>query len=420
MPAKNCKIGPRQRGPFSFHTKFRFMNKFFLLVQCLFLLVLSGCDTQPESTDVKSFLATHWQDPVPAQGEPPSSFSELESSLGPESCGACHPAQYQDWKTALHSHTMGAGIGWQFALLGQEESNRCLRCHAPLAEQKALLAKAMAWSNAPKAPAPNYVPVTLAESGLTCAACHVRKHQRYGPPSRTQPTRDLAHNGFTPSKAFEDSLFCAHCHQFPEDGPRLAGKLREDTYQQWLASSYAGKQTCQDCHMPERKHLWRGVHDPEMLRKALALDLELEALDTKRYRAKVVAKNIGAGHHLPTYMVAKIDLVYSLHRAGAEPVEIARDVIGWKADVNMKQEEFDTRLPAGASRHYAHDFVAPDKPGWFLELRVDVAPREHYERMFKYSLVNVPMPGKSSDLLKTAIDEAVGTRYTAMRLTSKP
>jgi len=397
-----------------------------LLIAAVALLVMAGCQRQQtpgpaaDSASVEAFLAEHWRDPVPAQGQPPARFSPVEASLDPEACATCHAAQYQDWRTALHSHTMGAGIRWQFELLGQADTNRCLRCHAPLAEQKALVARAMGWDNAPKTSPPAYVPETLAASGLNCASCHVRSHQRFGPPARAAAIKDAPHGGFTASRAFQDSRFCATCHQFPEDGPSLAGKLREDTYQQWLASNHAGKQSCQSCHMPDRKHLWRGIHDPDMLRRGLAVDLKLTRLDSGAYRAEVEARNQGAGHHLPTYMVPKIDLVLTLHQAGTAPVELARDVIGWKADVTMRQEEFDTRLAAGSSRHYAHAFVAPSKPGWHVELSVDVAPREHYERMFQYSLINVSMSRASSELLKTAIAEAAATRYTAMRLTAKP
>lgn len=400
------------------------LARYSLLLGAVPLLALPGCQRQQaaEPASVEAFLAEHWRDPLPAQGKPPAHFSPVEASLDPQACATCHATQYQDWRGALHSHTMGAGIRWQFELLGQEESNRCLRCHTPLAEQKALIARAQGWSNVPATPPPAYVPETLADSGLNCAACHVRGHRRFGPPARAGAgaVKDAPHGGFSAAEAFQDSRFCANCHQFPEDGPRLAGKLREDTYQQWLASDQAGKQSCQGCHMPERKHLWRGIHDPDMLRRGLAVDLKLTRLDSGAYRAQVEARNQGAGHHLPTYMVPKIDLVLTLHQAGADPVELARDVIGWKADVAMRQEEFDTRLAAGSARRYAHAFAAPDKPGWHVELSVEVAPREHYERMFRYSLINVSMSRAASDLLKTAIAEAAASRYTAMRLTARP
>lgn len=394
----------------------------FWLVVTGMLLGLAGCGQKPPAVpDVDSFLAKHWSDPLAPQGEPPAGFGSLEASLAPEACGACHAEQYRQWQGALHSHTMGAGILWQFELLGQEETNRCLRCHAPLAEQKALVALARGWKNAPTSPLPAYVSPHLDSSGLVCAACHVRRHRRYGPPQpRNMPTGHAPHDGFVASSAFQDSRFCAHCHQFPEQGPSLAGKLREDTYRQWLGSSFAPDQPCQSCHMPGRKHLWRGIHDPEMVRKALAVELKLIRLDGGKYRAEVVARNQGAGHHLPTYMVAKIDLVLSLRKPGVPDVELARDVIGWKADVDIKQEEFDTRIPAGESRRYAHEFKAPLRPGWNVELRVDVAPREHYERMFSYSMANVAMSGESRRLLKTAIEEAAAARFTALRVLAAP
>lgn len=388
----------------------------------LAVLLLLGCEgaPPPPPVDVATFLADHWREPLAPQGEPPAAFSPIEASLSPDACGTCHVEQHQQWRSALHSHTMGAGIAWQFELLGPGESNRCLRCHAPLAEQKALLAGARGWPNAPASPPPAYVPADLADRGLVCAACHVRNHQRFGPPAGQAPGKDAPHGGFVASDAFRDSRFCAHCHQFPDDGPRLAGKLREDTYQQWLASGYAGKKSCQSCHMPEGKHLWRGIHDPEMLRKALAVEVRLMPGPGGSYRAEVLARNQGAGHHLPTYMVPKIDLVLSLVRPGAAPRELARDVIGWKADLEMSREEFDTRLPAGATRRFEHEFRPPGQGAWEVELRVDVAPREHYERMFRHSLNHVDMSPSAATLLRQAIQEAAATRYTALRVVARP
>ncbi len=390
------------------------------LVMVILAAALTGCQRAPSAPDVDTFLKHHWQDPLPAQGDPPGTFSALEASLAPEACGTCHADQYEQWRSALHSHTMGPGIAWQLELLGQEEGNKCLRCHAPLAEQKALVARAQGWPNAPASAPPAYVGETLADQGLICAACHVRQHTRYGPPPRTPPAEGAPHGGFIASEAFQDSRFCAHCHQFPEDGPRLAGKLREDTYQQWLASDYAGKETCQSCHMPDRKHLWRGIHDPDMLRRALDVKLLLTPMATGRYKIEIVATNQGAGHHLPTYMVPKIDLVSTLHQPGRKPRELGREVIGWKADINISTEEFDTRLPAGASRTYSREFVAPKHGPWHVELRVDVAPREHYERMFQYSLTQVDMSETARETLQVAIQEASATRYTSLTLQARP
>lgn len=308
---------------------------------------------------------------------------------------------------------------WQLLKLDQDEGNRCLRCHAPLAEQKALVAQAVNWPNAPRTPPPGYVPPELAHNGLVCAACHVRQHRRYGPPGRTPLSDDPPHGGYSASAAFEDSRFCAFCHQFLEDGPRLAGKLREDTYAQWQASAYAPKQTCQSCHMPERRHLWRGIHDPDMVRKALAVELHLQPLPEGKYAVEIIARNKGAGHHFPTYLVPKVHLVLSLHAAGRPAREIARDTIGWQADTLMNREEFDTRIPAGESRRYRHVLVAPTG-AWEVELRVDVIPGEHYERMFRHHQTHTELSPQSHRVLAKAIAETVAQHFTALQIRAKP
>lgn len=383
--------------------------------------MVAGCGKPDEGRAVDKFLKQHWQEPVPAQGMPNPQWPALEASLAPEACGTCHLDQLHDWQTALHSRTMGPGIRWQFDKLGQAESNRCLRCHAPLAEQKALLAREKSWPNAPSGDPPAYVGENLHRHGLVCAACHVRAHVRYGPPATSPPIAGAPHGGFVPAAAFKDSRFCAHCHQFDEDGPRLAGKLREDTYAQWRESAYAPQQTCQSCHMPERRHLWRGIHDAEMVRQGLGAEIRLTSLQQGRYLATVTVRNKGAGHHLPTYLVPKITLVLRLKASGRTDVEIARDVIGWKADLNMQSEEFDTRLMAGETRNYHHELKQPSgKDGWHVELSVEVDPAEHYIRMFRYSLANVSLTAADRLLLRDSIAEAEAARFTAMKVTAMP
>ncbi|MBI3628436.1 MAG: cytochrome c554 and C-prime, partial [Candidatus Rokubacteria bacterium] len=96
------------------------------------------------------------------------------------------------------------------------------------------------------------------------------------------PRRSLPHNGVTRTPAFLRSEFCASCHQFGADGFALNGKLLENTYEEWRASpaARAGRQ-CQDCHMPDRRHLWRGIHDPDMVKSGVEISL---TTDRARYR----------------------------------------------------------------------------------------------------------------------------------------
>lgn len=399
---------------------------FFRYTACLAGLLgmafLMGCGQQQAS--VEDFLEKHWQDPLPPQGAPPADFSALEASLSPQACAQCHARQFEGWKESLHSKTMGPGIGWQLKLMSQEQGNACLRCHAPLAEQKALVALDHAWPNTPKHPIPEYVSRDLAHQGLTCASCHVRGHERFGPPPRIAPGEGGPHGGFRVSKAFEDSRFCATCHQFPEDGPRTAGKLREDTYQQWLASPFArqgaGRQTCQSCHMPDRQHLWRGIHDPEMTRKAIDVKLSVTRQAEGKYEAVAEVRNSGAGHHFPTYMVAKVELLFVRHDRDGSEHELGRQVIGWQVDTPITREIADTRIPAGEKRMFRQAFSAPTGQDWDVELVLRVSPGEHYERIYRDSLGQAErLPSDAVDLLRYALANVENARYELMRVRAK-
>lgn len=387
------------------------------------MLALAGCTQEPSPTavsdDVEAFLAQHWPQPLPAQGTPPQEYTAIEASLGPQACAQCHQAQWEQWRGSLHSHTMGAGIQWQLHLMGQEQGNRCLRCHAPLAEQKALVAMQQGWPGVPKSAPPAHVPPDLAEQGLVCAACHVRGHRRYGPPALKPAAEPVPHGGFVASRAFEDSRFCATCHQFAADGPRVNGKLQEDTYAQWQASPQAAQQSCQSCHMPERQHLFRGIHDRDMVLRALQITLDASpGTQPGTFEVRAVLRNSGAGHHFPTYMVPKVDVTVQLvNTADGTRRTLARRVIGWGVDVALTRELFDTRIPAGGELVVREEFSAPGAGPWEVELRLDVAPREHYERMFQDSLRHAGvLAPEVLALLRQALAEAAATRYEALRM----
>lgn len=385
-----------------------------ILVAGIWIVYRTMTTDHAVSDQTARFLAGHWAQPLVPQGEPPPGFSALEASLSPEACGACHASQFADWRTSLHSHTMGAGILWQFRVLSQDESNRCLRCHAPLAEQKALTALQHNWANAPRSAPPPYVAGDLHLRGLVCAACHVRKHQRFGPPSSTQKAEKetrLPHDGFVAEKAFQDSRFCSTCHQFPPQGRSLAGKLIENTYEEWRTSPAAKKGlACQSCHMPGKKHLWRGVHDREMVAKGVVRELEVKRIDASHLVAKAVLSTPGVGHFFPTYIVPKVTI--SLHlRNAAGTREITRHVIGRLVSVDMDQELTDTRIPPGGTSVVSAEVKLP--PGVnYIEMRMAVAPAEHYARMYQSMLDRNPdMDVATQSLLRIALRDALATAY---------
>lgn len=378
----------------------------------------SSADADP----VQEFLDRHWQTPLPAQGAPPAEFSAKEASLDPLVCAQCHQDQHRDWSTSLHSRTMGSGLLWQARALAPAEVSRCLDCHAPLAEQKALLAQELGWPNAPQDAAPGYVAPDLHRQGLVCAACHVRAHERFGPPPAAGRSSGhaagLPHGGFTETPAFGDSRFCAACHQFPEGGPALNGKLLENTYNEWQGTRHAAEgRACQSCHMPERRHLWRGIHDADMVRKALTTELSVEQSAPGRLRVRAAVRNTGAGHFFPTYLVSKVWLrLVVLDAAGAERMQLAETAIARDTDIWLTAEHSDTRIAPDDTRVLQAEMAMPAAFGWQVELRIDVAPREHYERMFEAVLRDhtVGLDTLTRNVLEAALAEARAARYSTV------
>lgn len=365
---------------------------------------------------VSAFLERHWAQPIAPQGAPPPEYSELEAALAPRACGACHAKQFADWQTSLHARAVGPGLRWQLRTFDAAEANDCLRCHAPLAEQKALAAREHGWPNAPSSDPPAYVDPQLHLQGIVCAACHVRAHRRYGPLTgrSTAPAEvRLPHDGATAAAAFSDSRFCSTCHQFPADGRSVNGKLLENTYEEWRASAAAREgRSCQSCHMPERRHLWRGIHDPAMVAGALARELTVTRLDGHRVRIAATLGNRGAGHRLPTYVVPKIRVEIHLdgERRGSHLL-VGHHVIGRTLDLALERELSDTRLAPGERVPLAFDIPVP--PGrWQVTLRAIVAPAEHYERLFvDRAARSEELDAATRALLDQAAAAAVATRY---------
>lgn len=389
----------------------------------LFSAVSSGLfywlATRTSSTE--QFLQWYWSVPLAPQGSVPEDFSPLEASLSPKACGTCHKEQFTDWRQSLHAEAMSVGIWWQLPILGQQAGNRCLRCHAPLAEQKALTAAALEWDNKPSTPAPNHISSDLHRQGLVCAVCHIRSHQRFGPPAESQPSAAdaTAHNGFKAHAAFEDSRFCAVCHQFPADGPRVNGKLRENTYQQWRASpAAAAGEHCQSCHMPGRRHLWRGIHDSAMVRRGLAVSTEIKARDTGAAVLIVTLENVGAGHHLPTYLVPKLVVRVigaTQNTQNAPGTVIDQATVGWFVETDLRSERFDTRIPAG----HTHRLRFPLNPELLSEHRhltvqLEVKPREHYERMYQEVLADPNLTAAQRLQVRQALQEAQAMHYVLL------
>ncbi len=339
------------------------------------------------------FLARHWASlPLPPQGPAPEGWSAPERSLDPASCGACHPQQLAQWRSSLHAGAYSPGFSGQLIEGGLAEPlaiRQCQGCHAPLAEQQPFAASGEA--------EPSF-DAALRDQGLVCAGCHVRAHQRYGPPRRPElpaVTAALPHGGFTARGEFEESRFCATCHQFFDD-PGVNGKPVENTWREWKQSRFAAEgRTCQSCHMPDRAHTWRGIHDPETVRSAVEVDLVPRALGGSELTASLVLASREIGHAFPTYVTPRVFLAVWQEDAGGREIEGSRvaATIGREIDfaASPAREVFDTRVAPGEAVKL--DYARPREPGSVaLVGRVTVDPDHHYRGVFASLLRDLTDP----------------------------
>lgn len=397
------------------------------LAAAVLLLALTGCDpgAPPGSPaaptvsaaidDTAAFLSHHWQRPLQANGPAPVHFSPPEASLAPGACGTCHPRQFEDWQTALHSRAMGPGLFGQLQAMGaqaREEHQACIECHAPLAEQAEHLVKSL---TAGRSLPPQADGASMAH-GLSCAGCHVRAHTRYGPPRADgtvpAPSTKLPHDGWQTTNAFADSRFCASCHQFAADGPSLNGKPLENTYAEWQASRHAREgRSCQSCHMPERRHLWRGIHDPEMVRSGLTVETAISAVGGGRVGAELSIANTGVGHAFPTYVTPRVfvEIGQADRRGKLIAATVERHLIARDVSLDLAEERADTRVMPDEKRRYAYERPL-DARATAVVFRIVVHPDAFYADFYR-AILRDPDFKKGRAALHEALRQAEGSPY---------
>ena len=401
-----------------------------VLSALFFLLLLSVAGlANANGADIDAFLTRHWSRPLAPQGSPSPKFSPQEASLNPADCSQCHADQFRDWQATLHARAMGPGLMGQLIDMpaeARDQHQECIRCHAPLAEQADTLVEAIAAAGpgkTRKAPAADTTPpkrVALHEQGLTCAACHVRAHQRFGPPRRDGSAPDatqnavLPHGGFIATPAFEDSRFCAACHQFDADGFALNGKLIENTYEEWKASRHAREgRHCQSCHMPDRRHLWRGIHDPDTVRAGVEFLPQPPSLRGRTVRAALRIRNTGTGHHFPTYVTPRVVAEIEQLDAAGKALRGTRveRVIQRKVPLDLSREIADTRLPPDGELNV--DYRKPRVRGAAaLTYRLRVEPDEFYARFYRSILADASAR-RGAPLIRQALKEAEASGFVA-------
>jgi hypothetical protein len=383
------------------------------------LLLLLCCDVAGQEDLTKAFLDKHWPAAIEPQGKANDSLTEIEKSLAPADCGACHVQQYQDWQTTLHSKSMGPGVVGQLVEMVREDpasADMCWSCHAPLAEQKRkIFNPRTGWIDNP------VFDPGLRQQGMMCAACHVRQHRVYGPPRKSSPLvtgqidEELPHQSFNADTAFTRSEFCKGCHQFNEDDLALNGKLIENTFNEWRESRFAAEGTqCQDCHMPERRHLWRGIHDADMVKSGVEISAELRSkthIVGDWINAIITVKNSGVGHYFPTYLTPKVFIIGRLmDEKGNEVTESQQEYVIGRESYDLAVEAYDTRIPPGEQIQVAYQHELPAE-NLHLQIEVIVDP-DHWYRRFYENYLDGGGGGRGRALLLEALRQSRETSFS--------
>ena len=166
--------------------------------------------------------------------------------------------------------------------------------------------------------------------------------------------------------------------------------------------------------MPDRQHLWRGIHDPEMVKQGVTIRL---ALDKERYRvgeevqAVLTVTNSGVGHYFPTYVTPKIIIgVELVDGSGARvPGSLQEEWIGREATLDLTKELFDTRIPPGETHTFRYVRTI-DRSGLKLKASVVVAPDDFYVKFFE-AILPKARTKQARTWLQQALGEARGSSF---------
>ncbi len=261
-----------------------------LLLPLVLAGLLAGCGTSDET-------------PQPAAGtenrsaEAPASDGGAAAQDGPvplttaRQCGACHKEIYEEWIASLHGQAMADPL---FLGLAPENKEECIRCHAPVPIREVDFDTPIARPD-------------RRQDAVSCLTCHKSGAGMAGP---HEGLPGLCNPVYDPDQGSVVKM-CFGCHN------------QHDTGTEWLSGPYGPhaseprlepETNCLDCHMPVverplvdggpvrrgRRHTWPGGHSLAQIRKAAALDVEVEKLASGGFRFRVFVTNVGAGHNIPT------------------------------------------------------------------------------------------------------------------------
>ena len=309
-------------------------------------------------------------------------------NLKAESCGTCHRAIYDEWKTSIHARAFADPF---FQAYWKKDKNIwvCLNCHTPLENQQPTLIKEIPRGRVEKAiqePNPHY-DADYQKEAISCAACHVRDGVIYGPfedSAAPHPTK------FDPN--FRTTQICYRCHNVVSGPAQFYNVGPCGTYAEYEGKFFMQERgfICQSCHMPEidravatdgpirrgRQHLWGGGHDPDMIKRAVAVQIKADPPHPKpgdQVTFTLTLINAGAGHKIPTgdpdrHFTIEFLVEDREKRVIHQDISTMGRWIMWQPVI---LELYDNRLLPLASREYRFTYRMPaESDGLALKARV--------------------------------------------------
>ena len=329
-----------------------------------------------------------------------SSIPAVLGNLSAKECATCHQEFYNEWQTTIHSKAWTEPYfqtDWKF----DRSQHSCRLCHTPLDRQQPEIV--LGYRDTDKwdpivEDNPDFDP-KLQHEGVTCAACHYRDGKIVGVIGNT--------NAPHPTKKLDDpNQVCVRCHivegdkwdtffRFPPCGTvaEIESSRSQATTNNKLANrtglsaehlvSDSSLFGCVECHMPlkkrslvkdgvirdTRQHLWRGGHDPAMVKSALTIKFYEDDLIDKIPSSKgkrlftLTIVNTGAAHYVPTgtpdrHLTIQLRVLDKNNNVLIENINTIKRTVMWRPFiVDLK----DTRLQRGKPRNYQIDISEENK-----------------------------------------------------------
>ena len=166
--------------------------------------------------------------------------------------------------------------------------------------------------------------------------------------------------------------------------------------------------------MPDRRHLWRGIHDPDQVRSGLTITAEAGASAYRSGETATVTLRVTStrvGHAFPTYVTPRVVLAIGLVDSGGNVVAGSRveAVIGREVSLDLSRELSDTRLHPGQSTSLVFRGRV-DRPGLRARANVMVYPDAFYTGFFE-SLI-AQGAGQGAAEIRQALEQTRRSAFT--------